>query len=578
MSSSILIVAAYSLLANARDIPAQFHYLRVRVKTEQHRLRNWALAANLTEQSNSLSTTLQLNEAIAQEVLGTQETILTSFWKVSHRYSLMVDDTSPDPVSGAEGEAEFQERFPHSKSSLEDRAMRCVEKVRRYPSRIRWSAFDRERLEASISQLSALNDAMMSLLDSQQRHTFHQVQTDTFMELLRLNNKVDHLMQLFHANSMQLSMAELSPKLQKLHSMSPVYNSENQEERQTLATLAQFKALNVTVNLDSGEEIMSKTSTITSEPPSLNVESCEILGSVPSRFSTEEERSYGIYENAPVWVEWKYYEPVLHIGGPDSYTEARISKLYALLSNPEKPAQFHTPECIGYFNDDESKYRFGLVFRRPIDVSPNVVPSSLFDLMVSGEKPSLSARVRLAHTLAAAVQYLHSTDWLHKAIRSQNIVFFTNLSDTNISAPYLCGFGLSRPAQNTEMTEQPDSNPLYNLYRHPLAHSSIVIDSNGGFKKAFDVYSLGIVLLELALWMPLYRVMGVDDRNLRSSLRPGVTTKVREQLLRESRYLDMVKASAGDVFADVIKTCVEGIEEAESLHDKVVVKLERISI
>ncbi|KAN0110025.1 Prion-inhibition and propagation domain containing protein [Hyaloscypha variabilis] len=569
---------AYNLLADARGMPAQFQYLRIRVRTEQHRLGNWALVANLTEQSGSLSTSLQLNEALVQEVLREQETILTSFWKVSHPHTLMIDDPKPGPVSGTEGEADLQERVPQSKSSLEDRALRFVEKMRRYPSRIRWSTFDRGRLETSISQLSALNDAMMSLLDSQQQYKFHQAQIRTSMQVLHLNKKVDHLLQLFQANSMQLSMAQFSQNLRLLHSMQlSAYSSEPQEERQTLATLARFKALNVEINLDSDDE-RSNTSTGIFEQPPLDPRSCTIFSSIPSSYSPEEVRSDGIYENIPVWIEWKYYEPVLHIGHVDPHTQVRISRLSALLSNPQKPTQFHTPSCIGYFND-VSNYRFGLVFRRPIDVSSVGVPSSLFDLIISNERPSLSMRVHLAHTLATAVQYLHSTDWLHKAFRSQNVVFFTNPGDTDISTPYLCGFGLSRPAQNTEMTEQPDSIPLYNLYRHPLAHSSIAVDGKSGFKKAFDVYSLGIVLLELALWMPLYRVLGVDDRNLQRSLQPGVTKKVRELLLRESRYLEMVKASAGDVFADVIRACVEGFgEEGESLHDKVVVRLETISI
>jgi hypothetical protein len=559
-------------------MPAQFQYLRVRVKTEQHRLGNWALVANLTEQSGSLSTSLQLNEALVQEVLREQETILTSLWKVSYPHTLLVDDSRPGPLSGAEGETDLQGRIPQSKSPLEDRALRWVEKMRRYPSRIRWSTFDRERLETSLSQLSALNDAMMSLLDSQQQYTFHQAQTRTSMQVLHLNNKVDHLLQLFQANSMQLSMAQLSQSLQLLHSVQwSAYSSEPQEERQTLATLARFKALNVEINLDSGDADTSNTKTGIFEPPPLDARSCTIFSSVLSSYSTEEVRSDGIYEKTPVWIEWKYYEPVLHTGHPNPHTQVRISKLSALLSDAQKPTQFHTPSCIGYFNDAPN-YRFGLVFRRPIDISPAAVLSSLFDLIISNEKPSLSVRVRLAHTLATSVQYLHSTDWLHKAFRSQNVVFFTNPGDTDISTPYLCGFGLSRPAQNTEMTEQPDSIPLYNLYRHPLAHSSIAVDSKSGFKKVFDVYSLGIVLLELALWMPLYRVLGVDDRNLQG-LQPGVTKKVRELLLRESRYLDMVKASAGDVFADVVKACVEGFgEDAESLHDEVVVRLETISI
>ncbi|CAL5872456.1 uncharacterized protein PFLUO_LOCUS6720 [Penicillium psychrofluorescens] len=553
-------VKAYNLLSDANGMPPQFHYLRVRLKIEQHRLLNWAEVANLTEKNDSLCATLRLNEALVQEVLSEQEAIITGFWNVGHPYRSLVDGGQGGSLYNAAGEFEFQERFPHAKSSLETRALRCVERLRLYPVRFRWAVFDRERLETALARLGVLNDGMQSLLDSQQQFTLHQVQTRTSMQVLQLNNKVDHLLQIFQAGNMQRSLTQ---------------NFEPRRETEVLATLARFKALNIDINSNPSDEL--------SKDGLLDAGSCTIFRSSPATYMTREiERSVGLYDGKPAWIEWKYYDPVLQNGHPDQFTQARICKLSALLKNSQKPTQFHTPACIGYFNDAPHN-RFGLVFRRPTGPASAHAPTSLFDIFHDDEKPSLSARVHLAHTLATAVQHLHSTNWIHKAIRSQNVVFFTEPGHTDLSNPFLCGFGLARPAHNTEMTERPDTTPLYNLYRHPLAHSDVATEGIGGFKKAFDIYSLGIVLLETALWMPLHRVLGIEGENVQGHFRPGVTKKVQVTLLREARFLDMVKAAAGDIFGDVVKACLDGFgadenEQGEKFYEDVVVRLERVLI
>jgi hypothetical protein len=112
---------AYNLQSDAKGMPAWFHYLRIRLKTEQYHLLHWAEVVNLTEQNESLSTTLQLNEGLVQEVLHQQEAILTGFWKVGHPYRFLLDDSKGGYRSDAAGELEFHERFLHAKSSLEPR-------------------------------------------------------------------------------------------------------------------------------------------------------------------------------------------------------------------------------------------------------------------------------------------------------------------------------------------------------------------------------------------------------------------------------------------------------------------------
>jgi hypothetical protein len=561
-------------------MPTKFHHLRIRLKTEQHRLLNWADAANLTEDCSFGSTTLRLNEPLIQDVLRAQERILAEYWNADNQYRLIVEDAKDAGATTNEG-ADIQQRFPSSRSSIESRALRCVDKMRQYPKRIRWAAFDRERFECLLAQLSALNDAMTSLLESHQQRTLHQAQKRTSMQILQLNHKVDQLLQLADAGNMQFPTAQFADDFRPLRLELPE-QSTTQQNGEELAKLARFKALKIVMNPDESSILFDSTRPGMRPAEALNAASCKVFRSESPTYTRDIERSEGLYDDTPVWMEWKYYDPVLQVGNPDPVTQTRMSILADLLSSPQKPAMFHTPACVGFFNDALNN-RFGLVFRRPDGPASSYSPVSLFDLMLDEAKPSLTARVRLAHTLATAVQYLHATDWIHKALRSNNVIFFAEPGCPDLSSPYMCGFGLARPSQSVEMTEQPDTTPLYNLYRHPLAHSNAPKESIGGFQKAFDIYSFGLLLLELALWMPLHRILGVEDENVRKHFRPGVTRKIRSTLLANDGYIAMVSAAAGDLYGGVIKSCLGKLAEAGSdssdgFHEEVVVKLEKLVV
>jgi hypothetical protein len=85
--------------------------------------------------------------------------------------------------------------------------------------------------------------------------------------------------------------------------------------------------------------------------------------------------------------------------------------------------------------------------------APGVIPSpvtirTLADLIPARFKrtavPSLEHRYRLAQALAIALFRLHLTGWLHKGIRSSNVVFLANPDDKDksdlVRSPWLLGF------------------------------------------------------------------------------------------------------------------------------------------
>ncbi|KAF9893340.1 hypothetical protein FE257_011772 [Aspergillus nanangensis] len=437
-------VKGYNLLSDANGMPAQLQYLRVRLKIEQHRLLNWAEVVKLSEQANPLTATVIPHENLVQEILREKDTILNRFVKVQ---------SSLENDSRSTLQYELQERFPHRKHSLEARALRYIDKARRYPTRLRWATFDKETFERLLGQLSALNDFMKSLLDLQQQRCLHDVQTQTSLQVLQLNNKIDHLLEIFHANSMPASPGApgLSERLDYLKSVAtlPAYTPEADSHELKLATLARFKALNIATIGTTRE------SNLILDPQCITI----LRSSSP-------DLSEGLFQRSPIWIEWKPYTPHLH---PPPSLPPRIAKLASLLNSPDKPSQLHTAHCLGYFNDC-SDNRIGLVFQRPRDPSSAHALTSLHTLLSEESPPSLTRRIRLASLLATALHHLHSLSWLHKALRSHNIVFFSEVGNVDLAAPYVCGFGLARPAQEVEMTETPDTNPVYNLYRHPLAH------------------------------------------------------------------------------------------------------------
>jgi len=184
----------------------------------------------------------------------------------------------------------------------------------------------------------------------------------------------------------------------------------------------------------------------------------------------------------------------------------------------------------------------------------------------------LTERIALARKIAECIERLHAVNWLHKGLRSHNILFFGD-SDAEIdySSPLISGFDYSRPAANEDMTEKPPENAAYDLYRHPRVHGSGARDTapfgpngngvNGGsewrtnFKKSYDIYSLGIILLEIAHWKPIDTILEIPDL---ATARPSVTIKVRHRLLNEEKFLNYVRAYLGNTVVGVVKTCLEG--------------------
>jgi len=290
------------------------------------------------------------------------------------------------------------------------------------------------------------------------------------------------------------------------------------------------------------------------------------------------------YDGQRVFVEWKSINHQLR-----SKILPRVENLAALLNVP-KDDTFRSLSCKGIVEQDG---KVSFVFDHPFPSCPEE-PQSLLDLFSAKggiEPPSLSDRIRLALQIARTVQNFHRAGWLHKSLRSENILFFrTNDASTvsSISDPVLAGFNFARFASPTEISEQPSADPKHDIYRHPSAMG----EPSVSFSAPMDVYSLGTVMLEIAEWRALrYIVDSVVDVGT-ENVPLNKLAEVRPFLLsgRGKHGTSKLRTRMGDIYTSVCLMCLGGkVEEAglgqdggfepqSSLLDVAVQRLENCNI
>lgn len=170
---------------------------------------------------------------------------------------------------------------------------------------------------------------------------------------------------------------------------------------------------------------------------------------------------------------------------------------------------------------DEPNARYAFLYQMPVDYFPflknpsdllkELKPVPLVALLPSAEDyrekrmPNLETRFRLAYDLLMSALHLRSQNAVHGNINSSNVIFFPGRTDANNDesglAPDLRRPYLTSPARFSG--DGPTPEPLSTaMYRHPEDKRSV--EDDGAW--AYDLYSLGLVLLEIGLWAPIGRL------------------------------------------------------------------------
>lgn len=179
-----------------------------------------------------------------------------------------------------------------------------------------------------------------------------------------------------------------------------------------------------------------------------------------------------------------------------------------------------TMRLLGWFVDPH-RPRYAFVYEVPGPASLNIrsldqhhSPQSLLSFLqhaadtVSNNMPCLEDRFRLAFRLALSLLHIHAKGISHRNINSSNVVFVDEDRPTDANSmpwkegairhPLLTSFDTC--AEDTRVPHQ--ESFISKIYRHPMAESG----KRTAYKPAYDIYSLGLILLEVGLWMPIHQL------------------------------------------------------------------------
>jgi hypothetical protein len=200
--------------------------------------------------------------------------------------------------------------------------------------------------------------------------------------------------------------------------------------------------------------------------------------------------------------------------GPYHYSQDRrifendsenLRSIYGLVrqfkaANGDYNDKFGVLPCRGFYYDEMHRDSGILLIWNLPNPPPGQLPSpeppslkTLLEELISPSQESARFFAKVAIRLVRAIYELHLARWYHKSICLNNII----VVDNNWDKPYLVGF---RTARFTDGHSDPASRPLMDwkdrYFQHPDRYDSIR-PSSARFQMKHDIYSLGVLLLEL---------------------------------------------------------------------------------
>ncbi|CRG92692.1 hypothetical protein PISL3812_09757 [Talaromyces islandicus] len=541
-------VRFFKFLAFMVEMPKECEQCRLRLLIEYNRLLAWGKAVgmiNIPEVEN-LAVNLGTDPLELCAILSRIGWLLGEFRDLNTRWK---NELNPYQQTGQDTPEAADISFLQGVSSLEVAYEKITEERKRrrgpmhiikwmskkigdakevvtHPYRVRWVMVDRDAFEAVLKDIHLLTERLHQLLGDYRQNRVNDITAETYRELVLARNDLVGLKDMLGA---------VTTLIETFNGSSKEIPSSRNENDETLRDLLRLKEIN-----RSTDDILTRF---------------ESDGDVDIEKDLKGLISVEKYDGASLSDSFTYAE-VDGIRDPSVIGRARgtLSKGDAGIECEAK--RLYVPNCIGYIDDVDNCSRHGWIFAMPEGSKRTTTLRSLHSILGEAQyKPTLAQRITLAWKLASSLLYLHTADWLHKGVHSDNVIFLFDGDLYDADKPILSGFDYSRPQSSKTTTRS--LQPKWDIYRWPSIQNEAPKAKTS--RKTYDIYSLGLVLLEIAHWKPLHRIM----RLKRWPTPSAQDSRIRAWLLEEEDYppfdgnpLLELRDIAGDRYWKAVTRCI----------------------
>lgn len=538
---------AYRAIAQATEIGAESMVWDIMMRIELTRFEAWGrILGFLDEKTGSeisgegsetfeIADILQIEAArhLVRDILVSLRATLDEFKKAAERYRV-------DPASrkkGAEDQtmSKFEAQLKRTWASTKDLGLHLVLVMK-----------DKDKFKSLIQKLRDFNNGLDQVLSVGQKAQSAKALT---AKVLAKYDTPDDLDLVISANR----ASEAEDDVQS----SPQYES-------LVATAKVKKLCILSAGKGDGSSIgdykLPNESVQPDEPPS-RAETEVLWPYSTAKYKPEKGRPY------TVLVEWR----LPTAGSTTSKISAeelkeRRNHVVALLkeiSQSSSKASYRILGSIGWLETtgqvkEKSLDIIGFASKFPKWADPERPPVSLYTLLnqsYNSEKPnipSLGTRFQIAKDLSLAIHQLQCSQWLHRTLSSHQVVFFYDdkTAALRFDSLFLIGLQYSRP-DDQFVNDLPTAAPGASESRDRIfgslkeyIHPQLWGVRSRRYRRSDDVYSLGVILLELALWVPAKVVFDENESSLRS-----LEVMAEEDLAAE----------VGDVYQQAVTDCLGGL-------------------
>lgn len=537
------------------------------------------------------------------EVLGRIHKSLEEWKSVGGRYGVAIGkDGGKSDTSGL-----ISQDLLSSISQRQAKQAKEISSRNKITSKIRWAIKDKQELEELLTKLTNFNDSLEKLLPRRQRASL-------------ARGLAGEILNILENGTMTESRSEIDAQLDHLQSTDEVkaarivlLKRHNQTERAE-------KPRNVTNDIETSDSTdkptpFAKQSVwLEGDPGSMQIPFDHFIRLVEPKLKQIEtqkddsgwirgkyvplERSLAVYApttqiipearttpatEKPAQITLIEWRPTAHESIASELTEQdlkdRRDHIARLLHRTSiTDVDFRILDCLGYTTadghtpDGSTHSLVGYVYRYPEFASTKSLPVSLRDLLGEAYKsdnprvPPLEMRFKLARNLSIALYQLQCAGWVHRKISSYNIIFFKDRTteELDLNQPFLVGWQYSRPDDQRRLfpSEQTSEGIAdLDMYVHRMR---MVRSGNGRlprFRKSFDIYSLGIILIEIAFWEPIMALANEKERALMEQREEPIETGYKAKgwwkvILKTAR--EELAAEMGIPYRDAVLFCLLG--------------------